>query len=77
MNYTPGPWEVKEDTFNFVVVDKEGTVVVEYIVNEANARLIASAPKMYKALVSAVEYFEADYNRPDWYDAAVDAIADP
>ena len=40
-----------------------------------NAHIITAAPELLKELKEAVEYFEADYDRPDWFDGAMKAIA--
>jgi len=52
--HSPISWKVKEDTFNFVIVDKDGTIVVEYIINEANARFIVAACNNYERLLEAL-----------------------
>lgn len=62
-NHTPGPWHVSPPPGVVLVVDDHGIAIVEcldrgtetpYI--KANARLIAAAPEMFKALEDLLAY---------------------
>ena len=52
--HTPVPWELKEDTFHFVIVGKDDTVIIEYIINEANTRFIVNACNCHADLLFAL-----------------------
>lgn len=64
LKHTPGPWKYALAVVNnapnvFVVTNgKWGSPNIIVTENEANARLIASAPTMLEALIEAREYIE-------------------
>ena len=63
-NHTPGAWKyLKNDDGNFSVFPVENknfeAELLALVFNEDNARLIASAPELYQALVWAAETIKA------------------
>lgn len=88
-NHTPGPWKYRQLYADGNIItegDYWEIFTYEYDVaaffsrgapirKEADARLIAAAPELLEALRNAIEYFEGDYMRPDWLDAAEHAVA--
>lgn len=69
MKHTPGPWKLDHDVI-VSIKDRDGdwptickrdehSVIDEYMQWVANARLIAAAPKMLKALYQALARLEA------------------
>ena len=63
MSYTPGPWHTEEGyTANFVY--KEHVFIAE-VREEANARLIALAPRLVEAL-EHVRFWEAAFLSKDY-----------
>ena len=89
MSHTPGPWAWKIEGFDgYKLIAKDGTKVAddgsadgEYggwmnDPNEPNARLIAAAPDLLKALekIVALEHYRHGYH-PAWTDQARAAIA--
>jgi hypothetical protein len=54
ITYTPGPWTVVDGPFHGIdAADGEPVVMLNHgITNEADARLIAAAPDLLKALVA-------------------------
>ena len=69
--HTPGPWEAKRETdYVPAQVWAEGRQVAEVYgesreVRAANARLIAAAPELLKALLDLMAEFWAEYEYPD------------
>lgn len=67
--HTPGPWSVRNDHGDTVVVSAERPFIATvhqgfHATTEANARLIAAAPDLY-AVVAAVIKATRDYMPPD------------
>ncbi len=61
--HTPGPWELNLETEKVSGFDESGerrVVVYELGTNEADARLIASAPDLLKALEQISDYARKD-----------------
>lgn len=58
---TPGPWRCYRSNWN-LVYGPGGDLERDhlYVANEADARLIASAPSLLEACKSALEYLERD-----------------
>ena len=71
-SHTPGPWEVFESHAGLYVIDsaEQGAICkIEWCLeDEANARLIASAPEMLAVLKRLCEEFGVDDNgtHRDW-----------
>lgn len=75
--FTLGPWDVDEgdlsvyqlETGKTIVNQSVGNDTPEYKTVEANARLIASAPELLEALITALPYWEIieadEIYRPD------------
>ena len=82
-SHTPGPWEVFASHAGLYVIDsaEQGAICkIEWCLeDEANARLIASAPRLLDALKRLCEEFGVDDNgtHRDWtkWLEARDAIA--
>lgn len=61
MEYTKGPWEIypKNNSLSIIAKgktkDKVGDVIVAFVGEKKNLRLIAAAPDLYEAL-KAIEY---------------------
>ena len=70
--HTPGPWEAKLETDCVPVqVWAEGRQLAEVCgesreARAANARLMAAAPELLKALQDIIVEFWAEYEFPDW-----------
>ena len=65
MKHTPGPWEMtRKAEYHSIVThtDQSGRmhVVADVHDNGADALLIAAAPKLFNALVSAIKLLERD-----------------
>lgn len=72
MGYTKGPWKV----WKFARTDKpesirqevgtinEGTPICQLTGNEPNASLIASAPELFEACVTAFHFIDDDHSKP-------------
>lgn len=56
--HTPGPWEIESFGDMFEVVSEETTFTVARCTREADARLIAAAPELLKALEKLTDYAE-------------------
>ena len=79
-SHTPGPWSAEECRSGFAVYAyKSGDAVVRTeddegrygpIANEANARLIASAPELLDVLKQLIGYMDAG----NWADMRIDGI---
>ena len=56
-NFTPGPWVVEKDNLHpfFYVSKEKSKTFLATVNNEANARLIAAAPDMYRTLVKILD----------------------
>ncbi len=61
-DFTPGPWVVEKDNLHpfFYVSKEKSKTFLATVNNEANARLIAAAPVMYKILCDIREWCEYD-----------------
>lgn len=79
MAHTPGPWRIKKYSYGFWVVSDEKRENITWIGhpsypprdNEANARLIATAPELLEALESTIEWIDSawpDVKSLDWED---------
>ena len=71
MSYTPGPWEWHEWYGEYGICTSlgvehpKGMPIARVYYSEADARLIAAAPKMLELLKEARnEFLEADYDAP-------------
>mgnify|MGYP003137530943 CR=1 FL=1 len=60
--FTPGPWElVQERDYLNIQETKTNLIVAQFCsVSEANARLIAAAPEMYKILREVLIDYKSD-----------------
>ena len=74
MKHTPGPWEVLEVESvvggGWDIVDEKGNSI--FTDNNANARLIASAPELLEACKKAVQFLDdgndaLEFRRPYQY----------
>jgi len=76
MNYTKGEWKAEQDAANSIrifsqdseqissVMDYDGNDITEEM--EANAHLIAAAPDMYEALLSALGAIATEDSGEGW-----------
>ncbi len=73
--YTPGPWAVNDMAVNYVIHSAnrlQARTDEHSEVDLANARLIAAAPDLLNALISAIEVIKfSGLNVPDTYLVAV------
>lgn len=92
MNHTPGPWKAvttDEDITTMTIIDENNywiarvlnfdTDVDDIVESKANARLIATAPKLLKALKIALEtikYLDEDYDERESYVQGIKVIAE-
>jgi len=68
--WTPGPWTVERgDLRSFDVIGGDGMTVAEQITSTFDARLIASAPELARALAAVLPFVETR-----WAEAAQDAV---
>jgi len=80
--HAPGPWKVTSESHNPLIECEDGYVIaqikgvslsVEGFDCEANARLIAAAPRMYELLAEARELFrDGKFNSPKGTEWAID-----
>lgn len=77
--HTPGPWVYEGPRNSIIVWADDGESRICFMTSdgpaEANARLIAAAPDLLKALKEAVYVAHAYDEHPGWLDAARAAIA--
>lgn len=61
-DFTKGPWEVEKDALHpfFYVSKEKSKTFLATVNNDANARLIATAPDMYKILCDIREWCQYD-----------------
>jgi len=62
--HTPGPWGfIGTKGFGYAVHHSgtEGHVIADIISIEANARLIAQSPEMYRRLTEAAQFLNGEY----------------
>lgn len=80
--HAPGPWKVTSESHNPLIECEDGYVIaqikgvslsVEGFDYEANARLIAAAPKMYELLEMAkIMFRDGTFNTPNGTEWAID-----
>ena len=89
--HTPGPWEAKDKTekFGYFSIEGDGLILgrITYHASkredftlkeeaQANARLIATAPKLLEACKMAEQYLRDTHFAPTLYDIIHAAIAE-
>jgi hypothetical protein len=80
--HTPGPWKVTSESYNPLIECEDGYVIAQIkgvslnvagFDYEANARLIAAAPRMYELLAEARKIFRAGkFDSPKGTEWAID-----
>ena len=75
--HTPGPWKVSKHASGLLKIETKDRVICDGFAGEsANAALIASAPDLLAALVSAEGLvYEAQSDIPEEYRAKRDCLA--